>query len=1130
MSNQKSKFDFSSAGHALVHAHSFVPSLITLIGLLVTFGIWQISNRDITSSAQARFDVRAAQIVTAVEQRMQAYEQILRGGVGLFRTAATIDRRQWHEYVENANMSKNYPGIQSMTVDFPIAATQKQAHIATIRAEGHADYNILPELPERPIYHSLVFVEPFAGRNLRAFGFDMYTNEVRRKAMDRAIDSGLPSMSGMVKLAQETNQNAQHGFIYCLPVYRTGSPADTTEHRRASLRALVCGGFRTDDLMQGIFGNSNSDLELEIFDESMTPTSQVYDSRHGDESTTSKFSRTTSAEIGGHIWQLRISANQAYGDSVSFTQSRLVAVAGVTLSSLLFGLVLSMLNTRLHARRIAVTLHSIGDAVVATDSEGRVTLLNPLAEKLTGWRQNEAIGMPVDEVIRTIHALTRLPVVNPVGDVLTYGTAHSLAKHTLMVARDGSECAITDSCAPILDGKGKASGAVLVFRDVTDEYAAQRALRDQQFYTRSLLEASIDALMTTDPAGTISDVNKQMEALTGCTREELIGASFKNYFTDQDRAAAGIRQVLRDNRLTDYELTARSSSGRETEVSYNATTFYDRAGKLQGVFAAARDITERKRLEQSLQEKNVALEHASHMKSEFLANMSHELRTPLNAIIGFSEVLKDGLLGELLVQQQDYVNDIFKSGTHLLSLINDILDLSKVEAGKMTLDLEQLEVATLVQESMLVVREKALVHHIAVVIDVPDTLAGFGTIWLDARKVKQILYNLLSNAVKFTPDGGTLTLRARRVESAAVPGGSYPHYLELMVRDTGIGISTADQERLFRPFSQIDSSLARRYQGTGLGLVMVQHLAVLHGGKVALHSVQGQGATFTVWLPWRDSELALADGARQRLPLSNVVPEVQLFTTTGTLPLALVIEDDDNAAELLRVQLESIGFRVERAGTGEAALALAERVSPDLVTLDINLPGINGWAFLQSFRQLPQFAKIPVVIVSIVADRSRGLSLGASQVLQKPVGHDALVRALHAMGFPCSSAPPKTLLVIDDDPKVVQLLANYLTPVGFNLLSAFGGQEGIDAARRKLPDLIVLDLMMPEVSGFDVVEALKLDPITASIPIIILTAQSIDAKDRALLGTKVQQVMEKSDFKHDQCVNEVRLAMAHRGH
>jgi signal transduction histidine kinase/CheY-like chemotaxis protein/CHASE3 domain sensor protein len=526
--------------------------------------------------------------------------------------------------------------------------------------------------------------------------------------------------------------------------------------------------------------------------------------------------------------------------------------------------------------------------------------------------------------------------------------------------------------------------------------------------------------------------------------------------------------------------------------------------------------------------KNQQLEDASKMKSEFLANMSHELRTPLNAIIGFSEVLKDGLLGELPPQHKEYVDDIFTSGTHLLSLINDILDLSKVESGKMTLDLEPLQVATLVHDSLHVVREKAMAHRIGTVIDMPDTLASFGDIWLDARKAKQILYNLLSNAVKFTDDGGTLTISARRVDSASVPHGCYAHYLELAVSDTGIGISAADQEQLFRPFSQIDSTLARRYHGTGLGLVMVQRLADIHGGKVALQSVLGKGSTFTVWLPWRDSAQGLTEVVPQ--VLNTTAPDALLRTPTGTMPLALVVDDDDKSAELLRLQLESVGFRIARAASAEAALEMVGRELPDLVTLDINLPGINGWEFLQGLRQQPEFAKIPVVIVSVIADRSRGLSLGANQVLQKPVGREELVLALHAMGFPCSSPQSKTLLVIDDDPKAVQLLANYLTSAGFKVLSAFGGQEGIEAARRQPPDLIVLDLMMPEVSGFDVVDALKRDQTTAVIPIIILTAQSISAKERALLGSDVTQVMEKSGFKHDQFVSEVRIAMTQRKH
>ena len=236
--------------------------------------------------------------------------------------------------------------------------------------------------------------------------------------------------------------------------------------------------------------------------------------------------------------------------------------------------------------KLAVTLNSIGDAVIATDAEGRVTLLNPLAEQLTGWTQAEATGRPVDEIFHIINQETRQPATIPVKETLAHGTIQGLANHTVLIARDGSECAIADSCAPIRDRDGQVVGAVLVFRDVTEEYAAQQALRDQQFYTRSLIESSIDALMTTDPSGIITDVNKQMEALTGCTRDELIGAPFKNYFTDPDRAEAGIKLVLSEKKVTNYELTARARDGKETVVSYNATTFYDRDGSCRAVPAA----------------------------------------------------------------------------------------------------------------------------------------------------------------------------------------------------------------------------------------------------------------------------------------------------------------------------------------------------------------------------------------------------------------------------------------------------------------------------------------------------------------------------------------------------------------
>jgi PAS domain S-box-containing protein len=435
--------------------------------------------------------------------------------------------------------------------------------------------------------------------------------------------------------------------------------------------------------------------------------------------------------------------------------------------------------------------------------------------------------------------------------------------------KDGSRFPAVVSITALRDAQDAIIGYLLIGTDNTarkqveeERMKLDQRLRDQHFYTRSLIESNIDALMTTDPRGIITDVNKQTEALTGCTRDELIGAPFKNYFTDAGRAQAGINRVLSEGKVTNYELTARARDGAQTVVSYNATTFHDRDRRLQGVFAAARDVTELKQFEHTLQQKNAELEDASRMKSEFLANMSHELRTPLNAIIGFSEILKDGLIGELTDQQREFIGDIFSSGKHLLSLINDILDLSKVEAGKMMLDLEPVQVSSLFANSLSIIRERAAARHIRLEIDAAEDL---GSILADARKVKQIAYNLLSNAVKFTNEGGEVILRVRRVPRADVgklsgrwTGRNFPlasnefrEFLQLSVTDSGIGISSEGVEQLFKRFSQVDSGLARKFEGTGLGLALVKLLAELHGGTVALQSVVGEGSCFTVWLPLR---------------------------------------------------------------------------------------------------------------------------------------------------------------------------------------------------------------------------------------------------------------------------------------
>jgi PAS domain S-box-containing protein len=787
---------------------------------------------------------------------------------------------------------------------------------------------------------------------------------------------------------------------------------------------------------------------------------------------------------------------------------------------------------------------------IATDARGVIQIFNVGAERMLGYAAADVVNKitPADisDPLEVIARATALSVelgtpIAPGFEALVFKASRGIEDiyELTYFRKDGSRFPAVVSVTALRDPNDTVIGYLLIGTDNTarkqveeERMKLDQRLRDQHFYTRSLIESNIDALITTDPRGIITDINKQTEALTGRTRDELVGAPFKNHFTDAARAEAGINRVLSEGKVTNYELTARARDGTLTVVSYNASTFHDRDRNLQGVIAAARDVTELKRFEQTMVQKNVELEDASRMKSEFLANMSHELRTPLVAIIGFSEVLRDGLLGELTLQQRGFIGDIFSSGQHLLSLINDILDLSKVEAGKMTLDVEPIQLAALLQNSLSIVKEKAAARHIRLELEGAEEM---GSINADGRKVKQILYNLLSNAVKFTSEGGQVTLRIARVPRAQVgqlsgarkgwslplPDSDFEGFLKISVVDSGIGISAEGLERLFKPFSQIDAGLSRKFEGTGLGLAVVKVLAELHGGAVAVESAVGEGSCFTVWLPLRASETEVITSAKA-LAARSPRPD-------GAEATALVVEDDLKAAELIRVQLEAEGFKVLHAASAESALALAMQQPLSLITLDILLPDMDGWELLGRLKQVPQLRNIPVVILSILADANKGFSLGAAGVMQKPISRLELYEALVGLGlFPQPKGKKLTVLVVDDDPNAVELIALRVTGMAGTVLRAYGGREAIEIARRELPDVIVLDLMMPEVNGFEVVAALSEHADTAGVPVLVVTAKQLTSEDRAQLTRYVATIIEKAEFDSYLFAAEIRRAMSGR--
>ena len=537
------------------------------------------------------------------------------------------------------------------------------------------------------------------------------------------------------------------------------------------------------------------------------------------------------------------------------------------------------------------------------------------------------------------------------------------------IRKDGSRFPAVVSITALRDPQDAIIGYLLIGTDNTarKQIEAEQAqlgqrLRDHQFYTRSLFEANIDASMTTDPSGIITDVNKQMEVLTDCTRDELIGAPFKNYFTDPERAETAIKLALGEKKITDYELTARSRDGKKTVISCNATTFYDRDRKLQGVFAAARDITERKRLDQVLREKNVELESARAVaektnltKSDFLANMSHELRTPLNSVIGFSEVLQDQLFGPINGKQQEYVSNILTSGRHLLSLINDILDLSKVESGKMELDLNSFLLRDSLEASMVILREKAIKGGLEFRLDLaPEAEIG---IVADQRKLKQILFNLISNAVKFTPATGTVVVCARRDGD----------FIEITVVDSGIGIKEEDIPRLFQVFTQLESVYTKGFEGTGLGLALTRQFVEMHGGRIWVKSEFGTGSSFSFTIPITQAGVREPEAA-----LTDDIPGTGIPGTGNTV---LVIEDDPRTLATLESALQRKGYRALRASNGLDGVEMAQRDSPDLIVLDLVMPGMNGFDVADRLLLENSAADVPILVLTSMdlspADRAR---------------------------------------------------------------------------------------------------------------------------------------------------------------
>lgn len=634
---------------------------------------------------------------------------------------------------------------------------------------------------------------------------------------------------------------------------------------------------------------------------------------------------------------------------------------------------------------------------------------------------------------------------------------------------------------------------------------------------KSIVEHAIEGIFQTTPDGRYLLANPALALIYGYTSvDELKGnvqEIARQLYVDPERRTEFIRLMNEKDSVWAFESPIYRKDGTIIWISENVRVIRDSAGQVLYYEGTVEDITDRKRAEEELRRAKTAAEEASRSKSQFLANMSHELRTPLNAIIGYSELLKEEAedLG-----QDSFVGDLVKiekAGKHLLELINGVLDIAKIEAGKMEVHAETFDVASMLKDVASTITPVVEKNGNVFEIQADESL---GVMHTDVTKVRQSLFNLLGNAGKFT-NNGTVSLIAERVAEAD------SDWILFKVRDTGVGMTPEQLAKVFEAFTQADASTTRKFGGTGLGLAITREFSRMIGGETIVESELGVGSTFTLRLP-----VTLPTAATEVIPepLSGEF-QIEHFGPEEDRPLVLLIDDDLTVHDLVRRFLQKEGFRVVCAPSGAEGLELARKLRPGIIVLDVMMPTMDGWSVLTRLKGDPEVSDIPVVMLTMVDNKEMGFSLGVDDYMLKPIERSGFVSVLRKY---CSPQQASTVLVVEDDVTTRELLRASLEKEHFTVIEACNGTEGLQRLAECRPAIILLDLMMPEMDGFQFTHEVRADSQFRDIPILVMTAKDIEADDRARLDGQVSRILQKGACGRDELLAEIssRIARATR--
>jgi PAS domain S-box-containing protein len=766
--------------------------------------------------------------------------------------------------------------------------------------------------------------------------------------------------------------------------------------------------------------------------------------------------------------------------------------------------------------QLRLLLDSVKDyAIFMLDPSGQVTSWNQGAERIKGYKPDEIMGR-------------HFSCFYPSEDVQSGKPEHQLRiaaaegryeEEGWRTRKDGSRFWAEVIITALSDGAGKLRGFSKISRDITERRRAEELLRESDERHRKLFDNNPHPTWVFDRETLrFLAVNAAAVRKYGYSRDEFLAMTLKDIRPAEDvPAMIETVKALGDGTENSGAWRHRLKDGTiiDTENTSYALTFLGRPARV----VVAVDITQRKRDEaekraymDSLAATNTELglrnrevERATQMKSKFLASMSHELRTPLNAIVGFSDLLAEGTSGALNPKQKRFVDHIKQGSAHLLQLINDILDLSKIEAGQLELHSEEFFVKDALPEVLSTIDPLAMTKNIRL----QQKLESKSLVKADRVRFKQILYNLLSNAVKFTPKGGQISIEC--VDDW--------DFVRVSVTDTGIGIRPEDQGVVFEEFRQVEGDAADTQQGTGLGLAITKRLVEQQGGQISLESELGKGSRFTFTL------MAVEPSSEAR-PIEEPAKS-PLITASGRLtPLVLIVDDEVPARELLSSYLEP-EYRVAIAASGVEAVKEAERLRPDAITLDVMMPGSDGFETLVELRKNPATADIPVIILSIVDQKQVGFALGAADYLIKPVRKPILLEAIHRH-VPVPADEDSSILLVDDDPRALDLLEEALRSAGYEVQSVRSGARALELLANKVVGAILLDLLMPGMDGFQVIRHVRQEPSLKDLPILVMTAKSLSREEIALLRRETQGLLQKDGSWKQQLIAEVGRVT--RGH